>query len=411
MVNLRSRVGAVACLLCLALSGCVAAAPQRDVWICDSDEDCVAGFRCSAVAGEPERRCMPTCRSSLDCNRGQCTSASVCAPVCSFGSDGRPIEACSPGLSCGRLRYPLTTFPESGGLCGLARTCSTDTDCGPASVCMSSSSPMLRGLSHLPCAPAPTGSACPTGWVGTELGCLPNCAPSTAEVSCPPGMACLQGSLVPFGARASEGACYFGFYGAPCRNDTECFVGSCLPVGDGTSQCTETCESAARLSALPPERACGALVNRAGVLGARLVFQCESAELYAPCVARGGVGSGCLAQQPGPDDECAEGLECREGVCTRPCVESWECLLRDDGGNRLANGFCDAESGLCAPLLERGERCELDDACVTKLCAPPSLTGGEPVCAEPRGPSVPCARDAECRSGSCRVTVLLGLCD
>jgi hypothetical protein len=86
-------------------------------------------------------------------------------------------------------------------------------------------------------------------------------------------------------------------------------------------------------------------------------------------------------------------------------------LLRDDGGNRLANGFCDAESGLCAPLLERGERCELDDACVTKLCAPPSLTGGEPVCAEPRGPSVPCARDAECRSGSCRVTVLLGLCD
>lgn len=395
-----------------ALASCTVTPPVQTVWPCRSDDECVPGFRCGARAGDPERTCMPGCTSSDDCEAGSvCTATGTCAVQCSFGSDGSPIEACPAGLSCGRLRYPLAASPESEGLCGAAPTCTINEDCGEGLRCASYDSTTLRGLSNLPCVPEVTATGCPAGWVGSSLGCLANCDPSPTEVSCAPGMACHRGTLVPIGARTSESACYFGFYGAPCRDDAECFVGRCTDVGGGARQCTETCDAAARVSLLPREQACRALGDRAGPLGARLVFACASSDADAACVARGGVGSGCRSDGPGPDDECADGLECRGGLCTRPCFDPMGCYLADDGGNPLANGFCDFGSGLCERLLDRGALCAFDAECATGLCAPPIPTA-ESRCDVPRGPTRFCSRDEECLSGRCLGSPMgLRLCD
>lgn len=400
MVVTRSL--ALGLLLACGLAGCVVS-PREQVWACASSADCIDGWVCAAPAGDTERTCVPACQGDTDCPSGSiCLPSHTCAETCTFASDGNPIEPCSSGLECARLRYPLGTDPQSEGLCVAAETCTTNTDCGEAGYrCASSDTTQLRGLSNLPCVPVGGPAGCPSGYVQTTIGCLARCDDELASIACPPAMTCHEGSLVSVGARESESACYFGFYGAPCRDDTECFVGRCTDVGDGRRQCTETCDAAAFISLQPRETACATLLSRAGALGARLVFTCSSEGADGVCVARGGVGSGCRSDGPGPDDECAEGLECRGGLCTRACEDTSACVLADTGQNPLANGFCDGASGLCLRLSPESSTCADDAECVTGLCASPPLLTGEDRCRRPRRVNTPCERNAECLSGTC----------
>lgn len=393
---------------------CTVTPPPHGVWTCRTDEDCAGGYRCSARAGDAALTCQLACDSSEDCpDDFVCSPAGTCAQRCTFTGVGNDRGGCPTGLSCERLRYPLGADPEPQGLCVTVDTCTANDDCPANQRCASYDSTMLRGLTNLPCVPTVSASGCPAGWVGTSLGCLANCDPAIGSIACAPGMSCYIGALVPVGARESESGCYFGFYGASCRDDTECFVGRCSDLGGGVRQCTETCDDAARLSLEPRAAACGALLDRAGPLGARLVFTCSGDDASAICVARGGVGSGCRSEGTGPDAECADGLECREGLCTRPCASDADCVLASATQNDLASGYCDPDSGLCRRRLDLGALCDLDAECTTGLCAPP-LPTAEFRCDRQRRPSQLCTRDAECLSGRCvggRMGMSLRICE
>jgi hypothetical protein len=241
----------------------------------------------------------------------------------------------------------------------------------------------------------------PAGWVGSSLGCLANCDPSPTDVSCPPGMACYRGALVPVGARTSESACYFGFYGAPCRDDAECFVGRCTDVGGG-------CAAVHR--DLRGRGACEPPAARAGVPGARRPRRWRSARASSSVVLRArptprasrvaASAAAVAAMAPGPTTSAPTASSVARASAPRPCFDPMGCFLSDDGGNPLANGYCDFESGLCERLLDRGALCTFDAECATGLCAPPIPTA-ESRCDVPRGPTRFCSRDEECLSGRC----------
>jgi hypothetical protein len=403
-------------VLALSLGACMVTPPDPGRWACTTDDDCLDDFRCGTRPGEQARSCIATCGGEGCADGSVCTAAGTCVAQCRFANGGAATVACPQDQWCGRLRNPRGSEPEGSGLCGSLPTCSTNSDCElpnpPAYVaalgpleCASSTITSLRGLSNLPCLPRQTDNACPAGWVfAGGLGCLPNCDPGLGLTSCPPGMSCYEGALAPVGARESESACAFGFYGAPCRGDDECLVGSCLDTGHGM-RCTETCDEAARVSLLPRDRACDSLLDDAGTLGVHLVFTCSGDDASAVCVPRGGVGTGCApdvaAADPDPleDDECMPGLLCREGQCTRPCVSHGDCVVDPTGRAPLANGYCD-DAGFCRRLLDQSSRCEFDDECVTGLCAQPVELAGYR-CQTPRRPGSPCRRDAECLSGAC----------
>lgn len=385
----------------LLVSGCVVTPPQPGVWPCTSDDNCLAGHRCGVLGGDTSRYCTRSCTEDADCLDGDlCAAGGTCASRCSFANDGTAIEACPQGLWCARRSFPLGVSSESEGICGAIRVCKVNADCPEGSRCHSSDGGLLRDLPNLVCVPDTSLAGCPPGWINTSLGCLAGCDTALATVSCPAGMACYQNSLVAYGARQNESACYYGHYGAPCRNDAECFVGSCLDVGGGVHQCTETCESAARLfRADPGDPACAALSERAGPLGARLVFHCSAEGSDGLCVAAGGVGSGCRSALLSAD--CASGLECLQGICTRACEDPLDCVVDDGITQPLATGYCSSESGLCASRRIEGALCAFDAECTTNLCAPPALLVGDYRCARPRRPTSPCVRDAECISGRC----------
>ncbi len=413
MVRARSLLGAWATLsLAMALPACVVSPPDRSVWACATDLECADGFVCGSRAGDPERVCVQACSQGADCGAGGlCLSNHACAEPCSFTTDGRPIDACAEGLSCGRLQYPFGSTPAGAGLCGRAATCTDDTDCEDEpspSRCASSTVLELRGLSNLPCVPIEEESGCPSGWVATTRGCLPNCDQAAGEVACPPGMACLEGVAAPIGARESESVCFFGFYGAPCRDDTECLVGRCYEGPGGRRQCTERCDDIARVSGRPRGSACPTLVTNAGPLGAQLVFRCASDAPDAVCYASGGVGSGCRDAS-----DCVEGLECREGLCTRGCFDDGDCILPDEGGNPLASGFCDLrlepDARRCRRRIAQNTTCELDAECVTNLCLSALDFSEAPRCGRARAVGFPCARDVECASLRCGSGALPGL--
>lgn len=405
----------------LSASGCLVSRPAPAVWSCSTDPDCLDGYACRARAGDRERTCSRRCVVDGDCGPGaQCLLNGACALECSFDADGRPVVACPDGLYCSRLDYPLSSAQAGPGLCGIEPTCATDVDCqpegGPAPDelelrCSSSALAAVRGLSNLPCLPVPTETACPAGWVATEQGCLPNCDAERAVPACPPAMTCYEGRLASVGASASASACFFGFYGAPCRDDVECFVGECLEIEPGRRQCTVPCDEAARLSAEPREIACARLHENAGPFGVRLLFDCASASPAAVCVARAGVGGSCRQSA-----DCGAGLVCGDdGLCTRECLVHEDCVATGTlDPNPLATGYCEPESGLCRRRLPESSQCDFDAECETSLCSAPLLAlGTERRCGRPRAVGAPCGRDAECTSRRCARSgmFLVGFCE
>lgn len=406
MVRAERLARLVVALVVSLSAACVVTPPSRAVWPCETALDCEDGWVCDARAGDEERICAPRCTADTDCGSGaSCLPNGACAASCSFTTEGRPLEACPEGLSCGRLRYPFGATPESEGLCGRAPTCTNDEACPAGMQCASSVLPALRGLSNLPCLYRSDGGVCPAGWVPTELGCWPSCDQTAGGVACPAGMACFEGTAAPLGARPSESLCLFGFYGASCRSDVECFAGRCADVGGGERQCTERCDDAARVSGLPRARACSSLLDAAGPLGSHLVMRCTSEAADAVCVARGGVGSGCRVA-----GDCVAPLECFEGTCTRTCASSDDCALRATD-NALASGYCEPAEGRCRPLLPGGAPCDRAEQCVDGACLRPFPDPRDTSrCGAPRALGDPCFRDEECVSRRCASFGFGGIC-
>jgi len=403
-----------AIVLAVLSTGCLVTPPSRVTWPCGRDTDCLDGYVCRVRGGDPERTCARACSVDADCGPGsQCLPNGACALECSFDADGRALVACPEGLFCGRLEYPLSSAQAGDGLCGIVPTCATDLDCQPEEPqpgepelrCASSALAAVRDLSNLPCLPTPTLAACPAGWVGSAQGCLPGCD-TEAGAACPPGMACYERRLASIGAMPAASACFFGFYGAPCRDDLECFVGACL-----AGQCTVRCDEAARLSGLDRDRACAHLRENAGPLGVRLIFECAGDGAEDVCIARSGVGGGC----GGPED-CVDGFACGEdGTCTRGCDTHDECLIGSlFDANPLASGYCDPVTLRCQPRVPEGSVCSFDVECETSLCTSPLLpVGMNRRCGRQRSVGAPCGRDAECTSGRCARsrTLPVGFCE
>jgi hypothetical protein len=134
-------------------------------------------------------------------------------------------------------------------------------------------------------------------------------------------------------------------------------------------------------------------------------MRCASDAADAVCVARGGVGSGCRATS-----DCASSLECLEGVCTRACRTSDDCVL-PDADNPLASGHCDIELARCRPLLPNGALCTSAEECVGGACLRPFPDPRDPSrCGSPRAVGDPCFRDDECASRRCERSVFGGIC-
>lgn len=418
--RLPARIGPVFLVGAVWLSatgalGCTVTPPERAVWVCATDDECVPPHVCRARAGDPVRTCVHPCGGDEDCGPGaRCLVDGTCARTCSFDSAGRPIGRCPDGMFCARLEDPRGSDRGGEGICGMLPTCARDSDCQVPSRgtvtsarCPSSLAVELAGLPNLTCLPAPDrpGGPCPAGTVATAIGCLPSCDSAGETVACPPGMACFAGVLAHVDAEPSDAACFYGLYGAPCRDQVECFVGSCLEVAPRKRQCTMSCEEAARLSGVARTSACDLLRRNAGPLARRHLFECSSGSPNALCVARGGIGAGCAD----PSD-CLDGLTCLDGLCTRECFDDADCKLteREDASD-LARGYCDGE-GRCQGRLEGGSPCEFDAQCVTDLCASPATPGARRTCAPPRPIGSFCVRDEECISRRCAIVTFFGVC-
>ncbi len=313
-----SRVDIHRSLIADALSYAPVCAPETEV--CDGvDNDCNGGVDegCTPL-GEP-------CTADEECARGGCEDVGgtrVCIRDCD-ATDAIPmcpLRFYCEETVCGAGRC---IFGDPGGGADGAE-CAADTDCA-----------------SLRCAD-----------VGGVMRCGRSCSIDTDP--CPPEEVCegaaagVCGSCVP--VEFSTGPRPFG---APCDTDAQCADGAC-PEGFCTRGCPPECPSAFH---------CRASLCRRGDLGGPgsecvdsedcgdLAPDCVDADTdficAGPCDAGGACGPGlecastpvgerCLPPGLPLGETCAEGADCRSGICggnvctricdpTDPCPSGFDC--------------------------------------------------------------------------------------
>jgi hypothetical protein len=183
--------------------------------------------------------------------------------------------------------------------------------------------------------------------------------PCAGTWQCPGSLAC----VVPDGA--SAGVCAPGrAVGAPCRVlesggviDSDCAPGlRCLPGAGGKFSCSlghELGESCA----IPEGVTVAGEPCRVGI--------CKDGAKGAVCTARRQRGQSC-----DDDNPCDAGLACPVDTCVPDQIPGGDACGGGDERKCAPGTFCKIEApataGVCAPLREVGEACQLEE------CAPPA---------------------------------------
>ena len=382
--------------LALLLVGCsVDLPPELDdgFYACVDSSDCAPDFACAEGNVYSVDFCRPACDRDdpSTCPEGVCTAAGACLDRCTIGEDGSTSTCPGEEFTCVRtdaIRDEGVCYPVAG--CSRTADCPTDGDvpqlCLNDALGLPPTSMTLR-FDNLYCTGAPDSEdRCPTGYLSfrvnelsgrTRVVCYPPCVFDEEGVPgspyCPPSMTCFRGVGDLVGLPDTP-PCVPGIWGLPCADDTQCLVGTCLPVGDGRRACTETCARAEE-----NQGGCSGLESLGASFGAATRMTCESVGGEDVCVPRYDLFSLCDHQL-----DCVADVECtlvgpptqRARICLRACATAEDCA---EGTGGTADDYS-CTDGFCRRKMRVGQRCANDDDCRTGHCC--VLGGGLSACLE-----------------------------
>lgn len=383
---MRSRVVEVG--FCLALTACTVDAPpdlDDGFWVCATAMDCGPDQGCAEGNVYSADFCRPACDRDdpSSCPDGVCTASGACLERCRFDPDGTPVGCASPDFTCVRtdaLRDLGVCFPVDG--------CSRTAECpvagGVEQLCLNDALGLPADMGtgevrfdNLYCTAASDAAGrCPMGYLNfafvdeageSQVACYAPCALGDEGPFCPPSTTC----FLPFGellGLPDQAPCVPGAWGLPCEDDTQCLIGSCLPVGDSRRACTETCAWADENVG-----GCGSLEGVSDAFGVTARMTCEGVAGQDTCVPRYDLLSLC-----DPQLECVGGnVECtlvglggdlETHVCLRECVTDGDCVAGT--GGEVADYRCVAIAGggICNRKRSLGARCSEDLDCREGVC-------------------------------------------
>ena len=330
---------------CRLTSDCVSpliCESQRCVPQCRTDVDCGADETCVADKCERRHPQVRICLLSRDCRSGETCRAGICTVAALIttptnpppdagvmmslpdsgapGADasipaGLPYGAvCTAASQCASM---LCLGAGSDGRC--TRACMDDRDCTYPDACVD-----VAGAAGQ-CATAPsvgaTGALCPNGPSDCASGlclappgvaavCTHQCSPLP---SCPAGLTCQP---IPDGAGGAVAVCFpgnGGGFGEPCTAASQCATRLC--VGDpssGSGLCTAPCHQIP----CPMGWVCTNLPDGTG--GTAPVCAPEGA-------AGGGFGSACTGASSCANGLCLNDARSGSAFCTIPCRGHNDC--------------------------------------------------------------------------------------
>lgn len=340
--------------------------------LCRGFGQCRTALDCTASALRVESACECNADGSCSLARGQVCAADADCGVgaCKASISGENIccaVACSGGLSCSNDGTRCVECEGSSIRCDgnvellctgevlARRTC--ENGCSPGIGC-NDQAPVGFICSVAECQP---GAVCQADVTGALRCCSRDCA--TEGKVCSENGSCVCPEGVSQGAASN---CLLQV-GEPCGTETaQCDVG--LTCVDGVC-CSEACNGACE--------SC----NLAGSVG-RCSFDIQDVNLCAVaerCVSRGQcrlrTGQGCEAndarcvsnnceQQLGSGGLtvcCGEACAAPRPFCSRDGSRCVECDSNADCGNGCLNG-------VCAPLRQLGDLCDVSSQCASDIC-------------------------------------------
>ena len=390
---------------------------------CFVDQDCIAGYFCSAGVCQPTLPPGQPCSGNDQCVSGYCVDGYCCDLPCTG-----QCEACNLTASVGTCTAvsgaPVGVRPPcypDGGVCG--GSCNgqrrdgcfypwTETECRTAS-CQNNVATLgavCNGAGS--CSPLITQPCTPYQCGLTQ--CQGNCL---VDADCPSGSMCSAGVCVP---KYNPGTA--------CDSDNECLSGFCA---DGVC-CNQACFGQCEACNLTASRGTCSAVTGAPQPG------------HAPCVGAGTVcAGGCdgitmnQCSYPGADTvcrlpSCQNGVailsascdnaghcpdllqricspsSCNGNFCPGNCMSDTDCLV--------ANQYC--SGGVCVSKIPQGSVCDSAAHCATGFCVDGvccnqaclgqceacNLTASAGTCTAvtgvPSGSRAPCVGERACQ-GSC----------
>ena len=284
--------------------------------IASLNSDDQAGI-CALYPGSGGTDCTTT-----GCPSGQMCEGGECVPIM---GDGTICAPCATGADCGSASDFCLRYPDGGGYCG--RACSSDADC-MGDRCVGTSGGVNQCI-RIDSSGSPNCTAAPPG-CSTDSDCAATERCNTGTRACEP--------------RPTDR----GDLGEPCMGPDDCNSGLCATTPTG-GICTQSCDWLEPTSC-PSGYYCDG--DATGTCGEGL------------CVA-GTAGSVALGAPCSADTECAS-LLCSLGTCAEPC--------QPGGTTACPDGFvCQVGTtpgcGACRVARRTGESCEMNDDCVSRICA------------------------------------------
>jgi len=326
---------------------------------CDESAACPTAEYCSPPGA---RICQPPltvgqgegCTSgSVTCATGlYCASDAVCRPLGGPGATCTSTTQCTQDLYCNTLTLTCTAYGQQNAACSTYNLCAEGLYCS---------------LSTCRAYTTTVGQICSTSSSGTDPMCGPGLQCQYDSTSLTYKCVALPGVG---GACSSTNGCAAGLY---CSFTTY----TCQAPGQAGAACTATSQCATTLSCDLSAGTPGTCTAPRGVgQECTSTGQCEGGltchSYVGTCAARTALDGSCLR-----DEQCVDGSECLlESTCEPRAQLDEEC---DDEHPCAAGLRCDSEWGVCQPLedppLASGERCHVDDDCLSGSCVDNICTG------------------------------------
>ncbi|RLB57000.1 MAG: hypothetical protein DRJ42_01745 [Deltaproteobacteria bacterium] len=346
---------------------------NTELFLCEVSSDCGSGWGCARATPYAPDFCAPNCASECD---GVCVAqgeAGACLSECRIHEDLTTSACPSEDYDCIRV-----SVEDDDGVCYPVDGCSTSAECSAEHECLTA---LVEGIGigggglradNLYCVPVPDNPEdCPPRSIAVAFPlsedqvfpmCLAVC--DATDTRCPPAFGCLRHHVI-----LGQAACFPGFYGIPCDDDTNCLQGRCIDTGVSGKFCTTTCDEALRVGF-----GCENISAPLNTFGLRYRLECDpsapgGADGGGLCVPRYEIGFPCTT----PESEafvCAADLSCEaiaDGVqkgCTKDCSSDDHCNV--DG--RSEDNYCSSFFDLCFPKQDTGGACIRDGNCQSDAC-------------------------------------------
>jgi len=389
---------------------------------CATDNDCVAGFYCSASVCLPKKGNGEVCGSGGQCLSGYCVDGVCCDSTCTGTCRGCNFA----GFVGVCVNYPNNADPQGecgtckacngGGACKLMGTgldplnhcaaqaqssCGTDGMCDGAGACRKWSSAIecgaesCVGTTHYPADVCSGTGSCSDS--GSQSCCPFKCGAASCLTSCTANSHCCSDSYCNGSECVTKKA-----NGSTCAEAGDCASGLCVDGYCCNSACSGTCQACdvggSEGSCTPlavnvdPDNECGTCKTCNGASGCQSVGagqdpkgQCN--QVAASTCGQDGNCDGGGACRMWPAGTVCSAQSCSDGVLANAdtcdgsgvCVEGGEssCCPYACSGNSCLNSctnishccsgfFC--SGGACVGQKENGETCGAAQECISGNC-------------------------------------------